>query len=84
MVVWNIDCYYPTRILPDQSQQQKHWKYYSKMWNVFKVKKVWTLEWWQLTLIWCLYCQLSADFTHSSGYSIGDFEQVNAGSVDEL
>ena len=24
------------------------------------------------------------DFTHSSGVSIDDFEQVNAGSVDEL
>ena len=26
----------------------------------------------------------SAAFTHSSGVSIGDFEQVNAGTVDEL
>ena len=37
-----------------------------------------------MTLIWCLYCWLTTDLTHSSGISIGDFEQVNAGSVDEL
>ena len=37
-----------------------------------------------MTLIGCLYSSLSTDFTHSSGVSIGDFEQVNAGSVDEL
>ena len=27
---------------------------------------------------------VNTDFTHSSGISIGDFEQVYAGSVDEL
>ena len=28
--------------------------------------------------------ELSTDFTHSSGVSISDFEQVNADSIDEL
>ena len=37
-----------------------------------------------LTLFWFLYCQLSTDLAYSSGVSVGDFEQVNAGSVDEL
>ena len=27
---------------------------------------------------------VNTDFTHSSGISIGDFEQLYAGSVDEL
>ena len=30
------------------------------------------------TLFWCLYCQTWTDFTHSSGVTIIDFEQVNA------
>ena len=33
---------------------------------------------------WCIYCQLSIDFTHSFGVSTGDIEQLNTGSVDEL
>ena len=37
-----------------------------------------------MTLIWCLYCLLSKDFAHSSGVSIGNFEQVSVGSVDKL
>ena len=37
-----------------------------------------------MTLFWCLYCQLSTDLAHSSGVSEGDFDRVNAGSVDEL
>ena len=37
-----------------------------------------------MTLIWCLYCQLSIDLTDSAGVSIGGFEQVKAGSVDKL
>ena len=28
---------------------------------------------------WCRYCELLIDFPYSSGVSMGDFEQVNAG-----
>ena len=35
-------------------------------------------------LIIDLKMELSTDFTHSSGVSISDFEQVNADSIDEL
>ena len=37
-----------------------------------------------VTLVWGLYCQFSSDFTLLSDLSFDDFEQVNAGSVDEL
>ena len=37
-----------------------------------------------LTLFWFLYCLVSTDLAHSSGVSVGGFERVNAGSVDEL
>ena len=33
-----------------------------------------------MTSLWCLYCYLCTDFTHCSGDSIVDFEQVNASS----
>ena len=37
-----------------------------------------------ITLIWCIYCYLSTDFTHSVVVSIFDFKQVNTGSVAKL
>ena len=53
------------------------------MWTVFEVngKYIRTLP---IALIWCVYCELSADSTNSSGFSVGDFQQVNSSSVDEL
>ena len=53
------------------------------MWNVFRVKGKDT-RMTSMTLFWSLYCKLSADLADSSGVSVGDFERVNAGSVDEL
>ena len=38
-----------------------------------------------MTLIWYLYCELGTHFTHCSGVSITDFEQVNtSGTVFTL
>ena len=51
--------------------------------NVFE-NNSWDTRTTSMTLIWCLYCYLSTDFTHLVGVSIGDFKQVNAGLVDEL
>ena len=53
------------------------------MWNVFRVKRKGT-RMTSLTLLWCLYCELSTDLAHSSGVSVGYFDCVNAGSVDKL
>ena len=53
------------------------------MWNVFEINSNDTRTT-SATLIWCLYSYLLTGVTHSSGISIGDFELVNAGLVDEL
>ena len=47
------------------------------MWNVFEDNRTPERRKWGQS-------DVSTDFTHSTGVSIGDFKQVNAGSVDEL
>ena len=60
--------------------QNKQWKYQNNVWNPFKVNNKNTRTT-AVTSFWCCYCQLWTDFTHCSGVSIVDFEQINAGWV---
>ena len=55
--------------------QSQQWKHLNKLWNLFKFNNKDT----RTKSFWCLHCQLWTYFTHFSGVSNFDFEQVNAG-----
>ena len=52
--------------------QNQQWKRQNTMWTMWDVN----------VNLWCFYRQLRTDFTHCSGFSIVDFEQVNSGLDD--
>ena len=69
---------YHNRHVLVQNQQWRH----QNMWNLFKVGNNDTRTW-SLTSFWCLNRQFWTYFTHCSGVSIIDFDQVNAGYISD-